>query len=142
MDTLRRLPEQITIYNTVLDKVTLVVGKNHLIDAIKLVPDWWGITVAKTVSEDAKMTFYNIREAEQNPDQDNVSIAALLWRNEALKILDEIGFSYGVRSKTRAQIYERLAKSLDGETLKRKVREYLRARANWRSDLQYATNGD
>src|SRR3972149_9340893 len=33
-DTLQRLPEQMNIFNAVFNKVTLVVGKSHLYDAI------------------------------------------------------------------------------------------------------------
>jgi hypothetical protein len=42
-DTLKRLPSQIKVYNSVLDRITLVVGNRHLKDSINLVPKWWGI---------------------------------------------------------------------------------------------------
>src|SRR6266446_8136444 len=45
-DNLKRLPHQIQIYSSVLDKVTLVVGMRHAHEATKLVPDWWGIKIA------------------------------------------------------------------------------------------------
>ncbi len=141
MDTLIRLPNQIKIYNSVLDKVTLVVGRNHLHEAIKIVPEWWGITVAKITNEDQYISFYNIREAEQNPTPDNISIAALLWRNEALKILEDVNKAKGIRSKTRKVIYERLAEVLDQQSLGQKVRECLRTRVNWRSGAQYTPSG-
>ena len=41
-DTLKRLPEQMDIFNSVFDKMTLIVGKNHLYEAINIVPDWGG----------------------------------------------------------------------------------------------------
>src|SRR3990167_10801492 len=56
LDTLRRLPEQIEVYNSVFDKMTLVVGKSHLYEAIKIIPDWWGVVVAK-VDENGVVTF-------------------------------------------------------------------------------------
>lgn len=141
-DTLSRLPGQIEIYNSVLDQVTLVVGKKHLHEAIKIVPEWWGITVAKIVDPNDLVSFYKIREPEQNPNQNSVAVAALLWRDEALGILEEIGQAKGVRSKNKLAIYERLAQVFDKETLCATVRDHLRARVNWRSGLQYMPNGD
>lgn len=140
-DTLNRLPSQIKIYNSVFDFVTLVVGKNHLHEAIKIVPEWWGITVAKITNINTSMSFYNIREPEKNPSQDSLAIAALLWRDEALMILENIGEAKGVRSKNRKAIYQRLVEALDREQLSSVVRERLITRSNWRSGLQY-TPGD
>ncbi|MCK4553491.1 sce7726 family protein [Candidatus Parcubacteria bacterium] len=136
-DTLNRLPGQIEIYNSVLDRVTLVVGKNHLHEAVKIIPEWWGITIAKIINYDQTVSLYNIREPKQNPKPDYIAIAALLWREEALSILEELNKADGVRSKTRSIIYGRLAKELTGQKLKERVRECLRTRTNWRSDLQY-----
>lgn len=141
-DTLNRLPNQIEIYNSVLDQVTLVVGKTHLHEAFKIVPEWWGITIAKIVDSSGLVSFCKIREPEQNPNQDSTAIAALLWRAEALSILEEIGHAKGVRSKNRKAIYERLVEVFDKEALCATVREHLRARVNWRSDLQCMPNGD
>jgi hypothetical protein len=101
IDTLDRLPGQMEIYNKVLDRVTLVVGKNHLYEAIQVVPEWWGITIAKISAPCKKVVFYNIREAEDNLNQDSHAVASLLWRDEALNILEKIGEADGVRSKTR-----------------------------------------
>jgi len=142
VDTLNRLPGQIKVYNSVLDQVTLVVGKSHLHEAIKIVPEWWGITIAKAVdSNDKAISFYKIRKPEQNPEQDSVAMAALLWRSEALSILEGIGQAKGVRSKPRKDVYERLAKVLTKQELGEAVREQLRVRINWRSDLRCIPNG-
>lgn len=135
LDTLTRLPEQMRVYNSVMDKMTLVVGKTHLHQAFNIVPDWWGIQIAK-VNNDETISFFNIREARANPVQNSVAVAALLWRDEALKILEETGHANGVRSKTRSAIYERMAQVMDPGTLSAKVREYLCIRMNWRAEMQ------
>ena len=142
MDTLARLPFQIKLYNTVLDKITLVVGKNHLFSAIKIVPDWWGIIVAKVLKLDGEIIFHKIREPEDNPERDSVSIARLLWREEALELLEEINQAKGVRSKPRQLIYERLAQVLAQDTLREKVRQTLFNRTNWRSEILHKPNDD
>jgi hypothetical protein len=136
-DTLIRLPGQIEIYNSVLDKVTLVVGRNHLHEAIKIVPEWWGITIAKMFSADSLVEFCPIRKPEFNPKPDYTAIAALLWREEALNILEEINEAKGFRYKNRRAIYQHLANVLDHNELKERVRACLRIRTNWRSVLQY-----
>ena len=140
-DTLRRLPEQMDVFNAVFDKITLVVGKTHLYEAINMVPEWWGITIAKNNSN-SPVTFNLIREGELNKKQDSFSIAQLLWREEALEILDEQGEAKGFYSKTRDLIYEKLSVVFDQENLGEKVREALFLRKDWRPDSPLMLSGD
>jgi len=140
-DTLLRLPEQMEAYNSVFDRVTLVVGKQHLFGAINIVPDWWGIVIAK-IGANYSVVFNHIREAKNNPTQRSISIARLLWRDEALRILEEVGGADGLRSKPREFIYEKLSSILDQQTLVEKVRNVLFFRVDWRSDAPLILNGD
>ena len=134
MDTLRRLPDQMKAYNSALDQVTLIVGKNHLHEAINAAPDWWGITIAKVTDADDTVSFCNIREARQNPDKDSFAVASFLWRDEALQILEDAGHAQGIRSKPRKFLYERLAVTMEQEALSEKVRTCLSTRLGWRSE--------
>ena len=115
-DTLERLPEQMKEFSAVFDKLTLVVGKRHLYDAINIVPDWWGIIVAK-IDANHEIFFQTIREAEDNQSQVGVSIVRLLWKEEALQILEGRNKARGVRSRSREFIYQRLSNVLDLDTL-------------------------
>jgi hypothetical protein len=133
LDTLRRLPGQMRAYNSVLDLVTLIVGRQHVHDAINTVPEWWGITIAKAVGSGGAVSFCIIREPDENPSKDSVAIAGLLWRDEALHLLAEVGRDAGVRSKPRRVLYQRLAAIFDQPTLQTKVRHCLAARTTWRS---------
>ena len=142
LDTLRRLPEQMRIYNSILDYVTLVVGKNHLLDAFNIIPEWWGVTIAKFPSSGDKISFCNIRDADENPQKNSVAIANLLWREEALHILEEKGVAEGIRSKSRQVLYERLAEVLNQNELGAQVRKYLSTREGWRSNVSLVTSGD
>lgn len=136
LDNLKRLPEQMREFNTVFDQLTLVVGKQHLYQAMQIVPEWWGIKIAKINSAN-RVFFQTIREAEENKKQECASIARLLWRGEALRILEEHDRAEGVRSKPRELIYTRMANELDIETLKSEVRDVLlNSRGDWRSVLQ------
>lgn len=140
-DTLFRLPEQVQIYNSVFDKMTLVVGKSHLYEAIKMIPDWWGIVIAKA-DANGNVTFNTIRKEESNEEQNQVSVARLLWREEALKILEDINEARGFRSKPKDIIYTKLSTALDRKTLNKKVRETIFFRTNWRSESPLLTYGD
>src|SRR3989344_124015 len=103
-DTLGRLREQRDMYNSIFDQMTLVVGRTHLFDAINMVPDWWGIEIAK-MTDDQSVVFCTIREPRENLFQNGVSIARLLWRQEALDLLEDLGKADGIRSKPREAIY-------------------------------------
>lgn len=140
-DTLDRLPEQIEEFNAVFDELTLVVGRRHLYRSIHIVPDWWGVVVAKFDSND-HIIFQTIREPDNNKDQVGASVVGLLWRKEALQILKERNEADGLRGKPREIIYERLAAVLDIETLKRTVSTLLVSREHWRSDAPLTLNGD
>jgi hypothetical protein len=136
-DTLLRLPEQMEIYNGVFDRITLVVGKSHLRDAINAIPDWWGILIAK-INDNDSVIFNEIRKARMNVKKNSLSVAKLLWRDEALEILEEAGVANGFRSKPRSLIYEKLSAVIEQEVLEGKVRDALCFREAWRSGAPLA----
>ena len=130
-DTLDRLSIQADTYARVFDRVTLVVGERHVRRAVEMVPDWWGIRVARVESD--RVHFCDLKFAMTNPSLDPISVATLLWRDEALLLLEELGDATGMRSKCRAEIYSTLGESVDLNNLRDRVRQCLRQRPNWRS---------
>lgn len=134
LDTLLRLPRQMQIYNLVLDQVTLVVGKDHVHKAINIIPDWWGVIIAKSTDLYGNVKFYDIRQSENNPSVDSMSLVRLLWKDEALSILEELGQASGFRSKRRDIIYQKLVSILSQKDLKAYVRKSLSSRINWRAE--------
>lgn len=130
-DTLTRLPEQMEAYSRVFDRVTLVVGEHHLRKAVDIIPDWWGIRVAR--SECGELDFCDLRIALGNPSRDATSVAMLLWRSEALDFLEELGEAKGLRSKCKREIYDTLVNSVEFDRLRDRVRTCLRQRLDWRS---------
>ena len=138
-DTLQRLPEQIEIFNAVFDKMTLIVGKSHLYGAVNMIPDWWGIVVAKNTN--GHIAFNRIREDDFNHGQNSLSIARLLWREEALRILEDAGEAKGLYSKPKDFLYQRLSAVLDLHALGEKVRETIFIRTGWRPDAPLILNG-
>lgn len=145
MDTLVRLDSQIDAYNLIFDKVTLVVGKKHVVEALHFIPEWWGVTIAKSKDTVEKPLLIDIRKACINPTQNLFVIANLLWKSEGLKILDRIGKSKNLRNKQKKVICEKLVEFLSEKELKDNVREILIKRtlnSNWRSGVELRTYGD
>lgn len=135
-DTLIRLPNQIRIYNAVLDRITLVVGYRHAYEALKIVPEWWGVKLVE-LGPRGGIYFSQARVPRNNPDLDPLAIARLLWRDEAIELLNEIGAAQGILSKPRSAIYQRLVEIVDLDVIRTRVRRQLKCRANWRSDVEH-----
>ncbi|MCV7243830.1 sce7726 family protein [Mycobacterium mantenii] len=132
-DTLARLPRQEATYSRVFDYVYLVAAGNHIDRAQQLIPSWWGIVTAlPTTTSGVSLRFDRV--AIENPTVDASAVVQLLWRDEALAILARMGADRGVRSKPRAEVWERLIETLNVADLRSEVREVLKARPGWREN--------
>ncbi len=140
-DDLSRLPEQVKAYNAVFDAMYLVIGMRSILQAIELIPDWWGITLAKT-NVNGRLVLITIRQAHRNHDIQSLAIAQLLWREEALACLEYLGSAQGFRSKTRLVIHEHLAKRMGLRTLQDIVRAKLCLNLTQRFDQLQQTYDD
>jgi len=142
-DSLKRLPGQVKEFSTVFDKLTLVVGKRHLYHAMHIIPDWWGVTVAKK-NADGTVRLQTIRKPEQNKTQEEMSIARLLWREEALKILEQRNEACRVRHKPRESLYEKIVEvfASDIKELKKCISSALISREAWQSEMPKVLDGD
>ena len=130
-DNLKRLVRQAGVYNSVLDRITLVVTEHHFTQATQMIPSWWDVLLAEN-SHEGDITFRIIRRGSMNPNISALAVAKLLWRDEALHLLEVHGGADGVRSKPRRFIYGRLVEVLDLPHLRASVRDRLRARKDWR----------
>jgi hypothetical protein len=139
-DTLRRLPKQVEVYSRVLDFCILVIADNHLDKALAMTPSWWGVLAVRAEGGD-KVRIDEIRPPTWNLSVDAHSLAQLLWRDEALTALDDLGGAKGCRSKPRKAIWQRLVEVSDLDTLRSIVRICLKSRRNWRSETTSATFG-
>lgn len=130
-DTLARLPAQCDVYSKALDLVTIVVSPSHLDKTVKLVPAWWGVKTATEIGE--KVELRCVRDAFPNPQQSGYALAQLLWREEALNVLEEHSLATGYKSKPRSAIWERLEQNLSKAELGAAVRHCLMRRGgDWR----------
>jgi hypothetical protein len=128
-DTLQRLPAQAALYNSVFDRVYLVTAEKHASHALNEVPMWWGIIIARMDGDDVCLNLE--RPGMTNPAIEPIQIARLLWREEALEILDRHDAARGVRSGTRERIAERLIATLGHDELRQEVRLRLKQRQQW-----------
>lgn len=130
-DTLDRLPGQAAVYNAVLDRSTLVVGEKHVEKAKAKIPDWWGIKLV-TAGPRGGIAFNTIRQPKLNIAIDAVALAELLWRPEAVEILQALGTSPTMLRKPRPALYKYLAEVVELDELRGLIRQRLKVRANWR----------
>lgn len=140
-DTLRRLERQAGIYNSVLDRMTLVVGFRHADSALRMIPQWWGVKLVSS-GKRGGIHFHDARTPQDNPQLDKAAVVKLLWREDALQILTQLGLEAGMHSKSRRVIYERLVECADLDFIRAKTRYYLRLRNAPGFDEQRTLNGD
>lgn len=131
-DSLDRLPRQVEYYGRVFHKVSLYTNDNHIDDAKRVIPKWWGLYRVR--GNGAPSGFDQVRKPQSNPDQDAAAIAQFLWRWELLEELEKLGIDWGVRSKTRWEMCQRLAEHLPAQDTWHIVRRRIKGRTAWRSD--------
>jgi hypothetical protein len=129
-DTLLRLPKQVESYSKVFDYATIVVNGKYVNRVAQLIPDWWGIWLIYEKDNTVQQTV--IREARRNQQIDPFAVAQLLWKEEALDLLDKIGLSKGNKTKRRWLLWEILATEIPLSDLCENVRYYLKKRADWK----------
>jgi hypothetical protein len=133
-DTLVRLKGQADIYSQVFDTVTLVVAKRHLPTALTLIPEWWGVEVAIRNERSEEVTLDSFRPEQINQEVNPCKLVQLLWREEAVLILQQKYTAKSFAGKTRSFLWEHLVSSLTLPDLKDAVRNTLKSRTNWRVD--------
>jgi hypothetical protein len=130
-DSLERLGEQIKAYGAVFDRASVITTMKHRDAVIALLPRWWGLIICKE-GRRGGVRFEIRRKPAKNRHVDPVTIAKLLWKTETAQMLVTLGEQSRISRERRALLYERLAAMVDLADLKRRVRECLKRRKNWR----------
>ena len=134
-DTLDRLPSQLNVYCSALQKLTLVVATRHLDSALAMVPDWCGlIEVLKGTR--GGTTLAPRRRARPNPNLDPFMLAHLLWRPEAQELLRRQGASKSEVNAPRKRLYRTLADTMPVEELAPAIKTAMVSRTMWRDHQQ------
>lgn len=140
-DSLRRLNHQSRSFSEVFDWIRLVLAPKHAKAALSIVPDWWGIDLVAPNSHNS-IEIRTLRPAQYNLTQKSNSLVKLLWRDEALKVLESINEADGLHSKPRAFVYQRLVETMEFDDLHREVIIALKHRTDWRSGGLHRLGGD
>ncbi len=139
-DRLVRLPHQVAVYSKVLDQAMVIADGRHLDRVASLVPEWWGIARVDTADALGSVSF--LRQPKQNPSIDPLSLAQLLWRDEAYELLKARELHRGMYKATRWRLWHELAASLPIDELRYHVRETLKARQMWLGGAQQSRDGE
>lgn len=132
-DTLERLPSQIEFYGKVFDTMSIVCTKKWLSKARHVIPPWWGIIMAEKVDE--QIFLKRLRREQLNKKVDVRSVLELTWKEEALEILASQKPTKGFKSKPRWDIWDEIMKLMKRDSIKKSVRECIKARDDWRSTV-------
>ena len=129
-DNLRRLGSQAAMYNRVFDQITLVCWCSHTLNALEIIPPWWG--VEQISSDGFHLVYETLREGKRNPDQDVRAVVELLWRDEAMNLLSRRHSLRGLRGKPRTVIWEKVCELFTLDEVASAVRSHLKATASLR----------
>jgi len=127
--------------DSLFDRAFIVVGDRHIDRIQDHVPEWWGVIVSSRGPRGA-INFSMIRKAQVNRSVDLISVARLLWRDEAVEILQQRRLPSRVLRQPRAVLYKLLAELLNTCELRKAVRQYLQKRKNWRCPESLSRYGD
>lgn len=131
-DNLLRLPQQSMTYSSIMDKVTLVVGEKHAQEAINIIPDWWGIKIAR-MNHRGSVNIVTYRRNKKNKDIDPFELSKLIWKEEALALLAiKIKVDWRIRKLTRKDIYKLIVDTFSLDEIRDNTRAILKSRINWR----------
>ena len=132
-DTLNRVDSQFETYSKTFDYLTFVVSEKHLAPIKHKIPRWCGIMIAEQNGDE--VTIRELRKPKHN-SVDPHSIVQLLWKDEALALLQDLGYTKGFASKNKKEIWAKLESSVTTDELSSYVRTTIKQRQFWRVDQQ------
>jgi len=119
VDSLTRLASQVHSYGKVFSRMTLVVGASHIKQAMYMIPEWWGVTLAKK-DEEGIVVFSQIRKARLNPSLDSSSLLKLLFKEEINVVIKSNRFINN-SSTTKTGLSHNLLNQLNDEEIQKAV---------------------
>ena len=130
-DTLDRLSTQIDIYRQTLQKLTIVAAPKHVAGIMTRAPEWCGLITAAQGPRGG-ISFHMVRNTVANPDVDPVMMAHLLWRNEVIDLLSQIGYAPRELRRSRKHLYEMLCEAMTLREITASIRTFMAQRQAWR----------
>lgn len=125
-DNLDRFATQIDIYRQSLQKLTLVTAPKHVVGIMKSAPEWCGIIKVEQGPRGG-INFQVLRNALTNPEINPFMMAHLLWRDEVIELLDQVGYAPKDLRQPRKQLYEMLCEAMTLREITASIRAFSRA---------------
>ena len=111
------------IYDFVLDKITIVVGESKLLEVNRIIPDFWGITIAE--NRDGKISLIEKRKPKLNKHINKNWLSKKLWRSDIVDILRAKNLYKGKSTYYRDNLLKILMKNISLNGLRYYVRNVL-----------------
>lgn len=129
LDTLKRLPRQMSYYNRLFERMTIVASRKYYTEICRVVPKWWGI---KIISSDGSRLIEK-RKGRQFRYQDKELLLRLLWKKELEGLVDVLGYPKKMKKLKKNQLLELFLEEADIKTVRAFTYEALKTRENWRT---------
>lgn len=129
VDSLTRLNRQLNIYQNFFSYLTIVTTSKHLTSIQRNYPKWLGITVAKETN--GEITFITRRKPKLNKSVTSDYVVQLLWKKEALAILENHGVGKGYKSKPKAALWNKISEILNPKELIAEIKAHVANRSDW-----------
>ena len=113
-DSYARLKKQVRYYDQYYDRNIVVVGSTHVTHITEHVLGWWGIISVELIGN--RMDYYVIREAQDNPKNQEDKKITILWRPELNRLLEVNGLP-AYKQKSKAFVQKKLLERVPGELL-------------------------
>lgn len=140
-DNLDRLPKQLLQYQKNFQKLSLFVAENHLSEVLQLAPAWCNVFSVHKGPRGGIRSIC-IQKGTINRNINSIAIAHILWRSEAISILNKYGITDNLTNKTRSNLYQQITSILSVHQLIDEVRKCLAQRGDWKAEtLQLSYGG-
>lgn len=136
-DNLDRFATQIDIYRQTLQKLSLVAAPKHVASIMSHAPEWCGVIVAEQGPRGG-ISFHVLRNAIANPEINPVMMAHLLWRDEVIELLSQVGYAPKDLRRPRRQLYEMLCEAMSLREITASIRTFMAQRQAWRDRPAHA----
>lgn len=125
-DSFVRLPQQIKVYGTTFDRVTLIVEDDKKeVTCGRHVPQWWRLL------RFTGKGFRVIREGSTNPASTTLGLLMLLWRDEKARLVRDLTSAKKAYKWNLNKLNDHLLASVPPEVLRPAALEVLIAREVW-----------
>jgi hypothetical protein len=114
-DTLKRLPNQLKVYDRVFNEVWVVLTSKHLLKAQPLLSAHHGVILVSPARCEV------LRPAVANPNVYKRTLVNLLWRQHSIDFLKDLGQARGFLSKRRGQINQKICSIADEARITERV---------------------